>query len=518
MHLFTTIIAVLLMILLPVAVGILLRRRLLVPWWLFLVGAATFVGSQLYHFPLNDWLADLGWIGPVGREAPDLLRTAVVLGLSAGVCESVARAIGYGLLLRFDQAKKRADALMIGLGHGGIEAMFFGGVLTAATVSSLWLLRDTDLATLNLLPEQLTAVQQQLAFFDSSPWIIFLAVGERLIAMTMHIFLSLLVWRAFYERQPLYFLIALLYHSFFDATAVYAAQFMEIWQVELLILLLALPAIVLLWRWRPETVSRRLQPLRAELALFNLALRKELRQQWQTKRFIVIMAVFLLFGLASPLVAYFTPQILAGIEEAAMFADLIPEPSNRDAITQYVSNVTQFGFVLAVLLGMGAIAGEKERGLTPMILSKPMPRWAFVLSKFGAQLLVYLLAFSLSGLAIYYYTGLLFEPLQFGPFMLGNFLLCTWLLVFAAVALLGSAIGRSTGVAAGIALGGSVLIWLGGSLPDYGPLFPGGLVGWASQLGLGTTVTPQGGSLAFSFVLILLCLLAAVAIFEVQEL
>jgi uncharacterized membrane protein YhfC len=169
MHLFTTIIAVLLMILLPVAVGILLRRRLLVPWWLFLVGAATFVGSQLYHFPLNDWLADLGWIGPVGREAPDLLRTAVVLGLSAGVCESVARAIGYGLLLRFGQAKKRADALMIGLGHGGIEAMLVGSVLTAATISSLWLLRDSDLTTLNLLPEQLTAVQQQLAFSTAHP-------------------------------------------------------------------------------------------------------------------------------------------------------------------------------------------------------------------------------------------------------------------------------------------------------------------------------------------------------------
>ncbi|MCL4869197.1 MAG: hypothetical protein KJ063_09520 [Anaerolineae bacterium] len=73
----------------------------------------------------------------------------------------------------------------------------------------------------------------------------------------------------------------------------------------------------------------------------------------------------------SPLIAYFTPQIISSIEEAAMFADLIPEPTSRDAITQYISNVTQFGFVLAVLLGMGAVAGEKERGLTPMILSKP---------------------------------------------------------------------------------------------------------------------------------------------------
>ncbi len=518
MYILATNLAVLLMILTPVALAIGLRRHFQVHWWLFLVGAATFVGSQLYHLPLNNWLADLNWIGPLGPDAPHLLRTAVVLGLSAGICESVARALGYGLLFHFGQAQKRVDGLMIGLGHGGIEAMLLGGVLTAATVSSLWVMRGVDLTTLDLLPEQLTAVQQQMTFFDGSPLVVFWAFGERLIALTLHIFLSLLVWRAFAERQPLYFVAALVYHSFFDATAVYAAQFLEVWQVELLFVLLLMPAVYLLWRWWPERPWRLLQPLRTELILFGLALRKELQQQWRTKRLIVVLAVFLLFGLASPLIAYFTPQLLSSIEEAALFADLIPEPSNRDAVAQYVGNITQFGFILAVLLGMGAVAGEKERGLTPMILSKPMPRWAFLMSKFAAQTLVYLLAFTLSGLAAYYYTYLLFDPLAFGPFMLGNYLLMTWLLTFAAVTLLGSTIASTTGAAAGIALGGAVLIWLGGSLPDYGSLFPAALVGWASQLGLETAVTPNAGAATFSIVLILLCLIAAVAVFEVAEL
>jgi ABC-2 type transport system permease protein len=514
----TTTLSVLLMILTSVALAIALRRRVAIPWWLFLVGAATFVGSQVYHLPLNEWLADVGLIGPVGPDAPDFWRTAVILGLSAGLCESVARAIGYGLLFRFGQAQKREDSLMVGLGHGGIEAMLIGGVLLAATVSSLWVMRGMDLTTLNLPPEQLAAIETQLTLLDGSPLAVFPAYGERLIALALHVFLSVLVWMAFKARQPLYFLAAVGYHSLFDATAVYASQFLETWQTALLILLLALPAFVLLWRWRPAPTARRLQPIRAELRLFNLSLGKELKQQWQTKRLIVIMAVFLLFGMASPLIAYFTPQILGSIEEAAMFADLIPEPTNRDAITQYVGNVTQFGFILAVLLGMGAIAGEKERGLTPMILSKPLPRWAFVLSKFAAQTMVYLLAFALSGLSVYYYTGLLFEPLAFGPFMLGNFLLCAWLLVFAAVTLLGSAIARSTSVAAGIALAGSVAIWLGGSWPKYGALFPSGMLNWAGQLGLETAVAPNAGSLALSFVIILLCLIGAVAFFEVEEL
>jgi ABC-2 type transport system permease protein len=518
MSILTTTLSVLLMILTPVALAVGLRRRVTLPWWLFLVGAATFVGSQLYHLPLNNWLSDLGWIGPIGPEAPGLWRTAVILGLSAGLSESVARALGYGLLFRFGQAQKREEGLMIGLGHGGVEAMLVGGVLLAATISSLWALRGVDLATLNLPPEQVAALRQQMTALDASPLSVFLAYGERLMALALHLFLSVLVWKAFQARQPLYFVAAVAYHSLVDATAVYASQFLEIWQVELLILLFALPAFFMLWRWWPAPALRRLQPLRAEMALFALAVRKELRQQWQTRRLIVILAVFLLFGLASPLVAYFTPQIIGSLEEAAAFAHLIPEPTNQDAIAQYIGNITQFGFILAVVLGMGAVAGEKERGLAPMILSKPLPRWAFVLSKFTAQTLVYLLAFTLSGLALYYYTGLLFDPLEFGPFMVGNFLLCVWLLVFAAVTLLGSTIARSAGVAAGIALAGSVLVWLGGSWPRYGALFPSGMVSWAGQLGVGTAVPPNAGALALSFVLIVLCLIGAVAYFEVEEL
>jgi hypothetical protein len=59
---------------------------------------------------------------------------------------------------------------------------------------------------------------------------------------------------------------------------------------------------------------------------------------------------------------------------------------------------------------------------------------------------------------------------------------------------------------------------LGGSLPRYGALFPSGMVNWAGQLGVETAVAPNGGALALSIVLIVLCLIGAVAYFEVEEL
>ena len=519
MIIFLYVLSIPLMILLPVGLAIGLRRRLAVPWWLFCLGMLTFVGSQVYHIPLNNWLTDLGVIGAVGPDEPGLIWTALVLGLSAGLSEAAARAAGFWLLFRWRKAERWPDGVMVGLGHGGIEAMVIGGVFTAASVSSLWAMRGTDLSALGLSPEQLTAVTRQMTLFLSSPWLALAPLLERSIALLLHVTASVLVWQAFRRRNPAYFALALLYHALLDGTAVYAAQFIEnVWLLEGLLAVIVLPGLIYLWRSWPRTERYWVRPLRDELALLGTAVRKELLQQWRTKRVLVVGAVFLLFGLGSPLLAKFTPQMLSHIEGAEQFADLIPTPTTADALAQYIKNITQFGFILAILLGMGAVAGEKERGTAALILSKPLPRWAFVLSKFTVQALVYALAFALAAAGAAYYTSILFEPFQLGPFLLGNGLLLLWLLTFTAVTLLGSVIGQSTGAAAGIALVGSVLIFLSGSLPRVGALMPSGLVAWASQLGLNGEIAANGGAAAAGVVLIVVMLVTAVALFEQQEL
>lgn len=258
--------------------------------------------------------------------------------------------------------------------------------------------------------------------------------------------------------------------------------------------------------------------MRADLRLWWEALRKELWQQWRTGRIYVVGAVFVVFGLASPLLARFTPELLGSLEGAEQFADLIPTPTAADALGQYIKNLTQFGFILAVLLGMGAVAGEKEKGTAALILSKPLPRWAFILSKFVAQGLVYVASFVVAAAGAYGYTLYLFGPIDVGDFLLINGLLALWLLVFVAVSVLGSTLGKTTGAAAGISLAGCVLLLVLGTLPRIGPYMPGGLVGWAGALAIGQPAAANGNALAASVALILACLVAAVAVFEVSEL
>ncbi|MCA9973786.1 MAG: YhfC family intramembrane metalloprotease [Anaerolineales bacterium] len=511
-----------LMLFLPLAAAIAFRRRSGAAWWLFVVGMVTFLGSQLYHLPLNGWLADLGLIGPVSADDPGFVRTALVLGLSAGLSESLARAAGYWLLFRRRLAQRWADGVMVGLGHGGIEAMGFISTIMAASLAALWGLRGTDLATLNLPADQLAQLSEQLAALDGAAWLAFLPLAERALAMTLHVVLSLLVWRAFERRNVLYWLTAVFYHSLFDATAVYLSQTVATGWVYLAFGILLLPG--LLWlraATRAPLPPPALPPLRAELRLFGVALRKELRQQWHTRRVLIVMAVFVLFGLGSPLLAKYTPQMLTMIEGAEQFADLIPQPTTADSLAQYVKNITQFGFLIAILLGMGAVAGEKERGTAALILSKPLPRWAFVLSKFTAQALVYAAAFAAAGLGAYYYTAILFEPFHFGAFLLGNGLLLLWLLTFTAVTLLGSTLGGSTSSAAGIALVGAIVLLLAGSIPPLAPFAPSSLIAGASQLGLPGAAAGFSASAAATVActaLIIALLVTAVAAIEGQEL
>lgn len=522
MKLFAYAVASLLMVSLPIGGVILWRRHFRAPLILFLVGALTFAGSQMVHIPLNNCLVDLGVLpATFFSESVSLWQTALVLGLTAALCEELARAAGYALLKNF---RRFEDGGMMGLGHGGIEAMVFGGVLTAATISSLLSLDGVDLNTLGLSTEQMTAVGQQLELFSRSPWLAAAPFLERLIAMLAHLVFSLLVWQAFNRRKPGYLVTAIGYHVVIDAVAVYLTNRVESpWLTLVAFLGSVIPGLIWLARVWPRPAGRILvqaTPLAREGAIFLTALRKELYQGWRTKRLLVVLAVFAIMGLFSPLAAKFTPELLRSIEGAEQFADLIPEPTMADAMNQYVKNITQFGFILAVLLGMGAVAGEKEKGTAAMILSKPMSRWAFVASKMTAQALVYAAGFGIAALGAATYTLMLFGPIDPGGFALTNLLLLLWLLAFVAVALLGSTLGSSTGAAAGIGLGGSVLLLLAGNIPDLGALAPGGLVAWASQLGMaasGDAIAVNGGAAVMAIVIILLCLIASIGVFEAQE-
>ena len=512
-----TALALLLILIAPVLLAIRLRRRYTVPWLYFCVGILTFLGAQVVHLPLNELLSSMGLLSEDATEGKELVQLALIAGLTAGLTEELARAAGYAIVRR---ARKFEDAIMMGLGHGGIEAMVIG-VIIAASSSALWAFGNSTSLIAELSLEQMAIIEQQMKMLEGSQLLVLAVLTERMIALAIQVGLSVLVLQAFLRRNWLYVAMAVLYHAAFDFVALYGvSQIENIWLVEAMLALMAAPLIIWVWRRRPEDQvkkTRQLGSLIPEIKLFVVSLRKEMLFQWRSRRVVIIGAIFLLFGMVSPLLAKFTPALLGSLEGAEQLADFIPEPTAEEAIGQYIKNLTQFGFVLAILMGMGSVVGEREKGTAAMILSKPMPRWAFITSKYISQAIVYSLGFILAMIAAYYYTVFLFGPIDLFAFLGVNILLLLWLLVFVAVTIFGSTAGRTTAAAAGIALVVSVMLLFASSIPRYGALAPGGLVAWAGQLLVGNETVPNGGSVALSLVLILVALIAALAVFEEQE-
>jgi ABC-2 type transport system permease protein len=250
---------------------------------------------------------------------------------------------------------------------------------------------------------------------------------------------------------------------------------------------------------------------------FLAAIRKELMEQWRTYRFLVLLIVLAFFGMTSPLIAKYTPDIIRLVPGGESLSQVIPVPTVMDAIGQYIKNVSQFGIFMALLLSMGSIVQEKEHGTAAIILAKPLQRRAFLGAKFLALALTFLVSLLVAGIGAYYYTLILFKPTDIGNWLLMNLLIWVYMLVYVALTILFSTISRSQAAAAGLSLGTLILLGLVGTLGVIGKYLPAELINWGANImtGVGST---SWIALGVSLALILGSLVIAWLVFDSQEL
>jgi ABC-2 type transport system permease protein len=246
-------------------------------------------------------------------------------------------------------------------------------------------------------------------------------------------------------------------------------------------------------------------------------LRKELLEQWRTLRLPITAVVFLLVGLSSPLLARFTPEILKAVA-GDQFGIQLPTPTAADAVAQLQKNLGQFGALIAVLLAMGAVAVEKERGTAAMLLSKPAGRGACLIAKLVAIGVTLAVAVAIAAAGAWFYTLVLFQALPIGGAAASALLQWLTLFAWASITFLGSTLTRSTVAAAGLGIGAIVLVGIVGAIPPLAPFVPTGLGGPAHALALGTTPSDLVTPLVATLVLIAAATGAAWLAFRRQEL
>ena len=255
---------------------------------------------------------------------------------------------------------------------------------------------------------------------------------------------------------------------------------------------------------------------------FWVLMRKELLESWRTYRLPVVAGLFLLVGLSSPLLARFLPEIITAATGDSLPPIQLPPPTAADAVDQVQKNLGQFGALTAILLAMGAIAGELERGTAAFILSRPVRRGTFVATKALSIGLVLFLATVVAVAVGWVYTAILFEPAAVGGWV--GLALLTWLALaaWAAVTFLASAITGSAIGAGGLGFVALLVLSIAAVVPAIARLTPAGLTEPALALATGRgTVASLGLDLwlpvASTLILIAACVVGAWAALRRRE-
>lgn len=218
----------LLMIAMPILLGIYLTEKFHTGWRVWLIGAGTFVISQVFHIPFNTYLLNpiLTKVQAALQELPALLVVSILLGLSAGIFEETARYAMFRWWIPGNRTWR--GAVLAGAGHGGIESIILG-ILVMLAFTNLMVYRNTDLSNLNLSLDQLATARAQVAAYWNAPWFAtLLGALERAFTIPFHIAASVIVLQVFTRRpghQRLGWLgLAIFYHTLMDASSVFVAQ------------------------------------------------------------------------------------------------------------------------------------------------------------------------------------------------------------------------------------------------------------------------------------------------------
>lgn len=243
---------------------------------------------------------------------------------------------------------------------------------------------------------------------------------------------------------------------------------------------------------------------------------KDAREQYRTYRLWVVLSLFLIFGITAPLITKNLPDLIPKTEQ---FEIIMQQPTIADAAAQYFNYIVQMAMLLVILLAMGMIAGERSRGLLPMVLSKPVRRRELLASKVavhGAMLAASLVV----GTAVFYgYTVLLFEYFPPGGAALSVIPAAVFIWFVLSLTVFWSVIARSAASAGGLAFLSFLILTvvpgLFSAAKRFGPsyLVEAGKTIAVSDAGFGEALP----SLLVTAVLIAALLWASVHLFEKRD-
>jgi len=213
--------SIILMIGIPIVLGFLVARAFKASWWIMLVGVGTFVIFQLAWTGLQALFTN-GTLPMPPTSWPTVVQLGL-LSLLAVVLENGIRWGGFVLLRK--NAEPFGSSLALGVGHGGAESIAYCILGIIIPLSPVFLYNAAkELAN----GATTSAVQQmlgQISQFWAQPFYVGIIPGfQQVVSFSLQILLSILVWKSLVNRNFLWFLLVIVYHTAFYLMSTYLGQ------------------------------------------------------------------------------------------------------------------------------------------------------------------------------------------------------------------------------------------------------------------------------------------------------
>jgi len=181
------------------------------------------------------------------------------------------------------------------------------------------------------------------------------------------------------------------------------------------------------------------------------AWRLERLRMTRTPRAIALGAIYLFFGLLGPVTAKYLQDIVNRVQSGVQV--IIAHPTAKDGIANYISQASQTGLIVVVVITAGAFTFDARRGLSVFLRTRADNMWQLIAPRFAVNAAAAVAAYTLGTLAAWYETALLLGSPPAGAMLAG--LLCgSVFLVFAvSVTAAAASVARRTLATVGITLG-----------------------------------------------------------------
>lgn len=188
---------------------------------------------------------------------------------------------------------------------------------------------------------------------------------------------------------------------------------------------------------------------------------KDFRQLWRTFRLPALLLLGLFFAILDPIGAEYMPQIMEKLMTGTEGITIVmPEMGPVDSMASFFGDLAQIGAFILIVIAMGTVANERERGISAWVLTRPVGRLPYFWSKFAAYSAGILLTVSSSTLLAALYTTSLMGAPPLSPTIWGAVFMALYLELILAITLSASALLRGQIAAGGAAFAFLILLWL----------------------------------------------------------